>query len=141
MSHWGILVTGLLVTACVHQPLSDDASLSADKSVLAGEWEYEDGAVVVLQLDERGNGTYPYKDGRFETSRLDGHTWVGKWYQKENDWEGGFTVILSEDYTEGDGTWWYDRIGADFTPLQKGGTFHLSKRTSLTKCGATPSGP
>ncbi len=128
----------LLVTACVHQPLSHDGSLPGDKSVLAGEWEYEDGAVVVLRLDEKGNGTYPYKDGRFETSRLDGHTWVGKWYQRENDREGGFTVILSEDYTEGDGTWWYDRIGTDSAPLQKGGTFHLSKRMSPPQFAVTP---
>lgn len=112
-----------------------------DKSVLAGEWEYEDGAVVVLRLDEQGNGTYPYKDGRFETSQLDGHTWVGKWYQRENDREGGFRVILSEDYTEGDGTWWYDRIGTDVILRHKGGTFHLSKRITSPQFGAVPSVP
>ncbi|MCP9469706.1 MAG: hypothetical protein NNA31_06865 [Nitrospira sp.] len=135
----------LLVTACVHQPSAPlsgpNESPIEDKSVLVGEWEYEDGAVVTLQLDERGNGTYPYKDGRFETLRLNGHTWVGKWYQKENDREGGFRVVLSDDYTEGDGTWWYDRIGEDSAPPQKGGTFHLSKRTSLTKLGETPPAP
>jgi|UPI0007802332 hypothetical protein len=139
------IAVALLVTACVNQPPVHLSILGKptieDKSVLAGEWEYEDGAVVMLRLDEKGNGTYPYKDGRLETLRLNGHTWVGKWYQKENDREGGFRVVLSDDYTEGDGTWWYDRIGEDSAPAQKGGTFHLSKRTSLTKLGETPPAP
>ena len=104
-----------------------------DRSILAGEWEYEDGATVMLRLDERGNGTYSFKGGQFETSRLAGHTWVGTWSQKENDREGGFSVKLSEDYSEGQGTWWYVRIGADQSPTQKGGTFRLSKKASLTQ--------
>ena len=40
--------------------------------VLAGEWEYVDGAAVQLTLDEQGNGR---KDGRFETRTLIDHTW------------------------------------------------------------------
>jgi len=110
-------------------------------SVLAGEWEYEDGAAVTLQLDEQGNGTYPYKDGRFETMLLDGQTWMGRWYQKENDREGGFTVKLSGDHTEGEGTWWYVRIGTDRAPTQKGGTFRLSKKFSRATLSATTSAP
>ncbi|MCP9449405.1 MAG: hypothetical protein NNA21_05010 [Nitrospira sp.] len=139
------ITVALLVTACVHRPSAHLSGTNEppieDRSLLAGEWEYEDGAVVTLRLDKRGNGTYPYKDGRFETLRLNGHTWVGKWYQKENDREGGFRVVLSDDYTEGDGTWWYDRIGEDSAPAQKGGTFHLSKRTSLTRLDETPPAP
>ncbi|MCS6897289.1 MAG: hypothetical protein NZM29_04890 [Nitrospira sp.] len=135
----------LFMSGCVYQPLVPQGghaeSATHTTSVLAGEWEYEDGAVVMLRLDERGNGTYPYQDGRFETLRLDGHVWIGKWYQKENDREGGFKVVLSDDYTEGDGTWWYNRIEKDFAPKQKGGTFHLSKRTSFTQLGATPPAP
>lgn len=104
-----------------------------DRSILAGEWEYEDGATVTLRLDQQGNGTYPFKDGRFETSRLEGHAWVGTWSQKENDREGGFSVTLSKDYSEGQGIWWYVRIGADRKPTQKGGTFRLNKKASLTK--------
>jgi hypothetical protein len=34
------------------------ASQPGDRHVLAGEWEYEDGAVVRLTLDEQGNGHY-----------------------------------------------------------------------------------
>ena len=104
-----------------------------DRAILAGEWEYEDGATVLLRLDKQGNGTYPFKNGRFETSRLEGHAWVGTWSQEENDREGGFSVKLSEDYSEGQGTWWYIRIGADRKPTQKGGTFRLSKKSSLAK--------
>jgi hypothetical protein len=116
-------------------------SMKDDRSVLAGEWEYEDGAAVTLWLDEAGNGTYPYKDGRFKTLQLHGQTWVGTWHQKENDREGGFVVNLSKDYTEGDGTWWYTRIGHDHAPAKKGGTFRLSKRASLAKLGETPPAP
>ncbi|MFN3681238.1 MAG: hypothetical protein ACK4VP_04240 [Nitrospira sp.] len=137
----GTFVAIPLVTACVHQPLNHDGSLPEDQPVLAGKWEYEDGAVIVFRLDEKGHGTYPDQDGRFETSRLNGRTWVGKWYQKENDREGGFRVVLSDDYTEGDGTWWYDRRGGDSAPAPKGGTFHLSKRTALTKLGKTSPAP
>lgn len=104
-----------------------------ERSILAGEWEYEDGATVTLRLDQQGNGTYSFKDGRFETSQLAGHTWIGSWSQKENDREGGFSVKLSEDYSEGEGTWWYVRIGTDKRPTQKGGTFRLSKKSSLTQ--------
>ncbi|MBH0177473.1 MAG: hypothetical protein HP491_06320 [Nitrospira sp.] len=135
----------LLITGCAGQSAvqsSVSVNLPADdRSVLAGEWEYEDGAAVTLQLNEQGNGTYPYKDGRFETILLDGQTWMGRWYQKENDREGGFTVKLSGDRTEGEGTWWYVRIGTDRAPTQKGGTFRLSKKSPRATLSATTSAP
>ena len=40
---------------------------------------------------------------------------------------------LSKDYSAGKGTWWYVRIGTDKQPTQKGGTFRLSKKASLTQ--------
>lgn len=144
------VVIALVVGGCSHpetfQPpgpagLTSDHQFPQDRSVLAGEWEYEDGGVLMLRLDEQGNGTYSYKEGRFETIRLEGRTWAGKWYQKENDREGGFLVKLSPDYTEGEGTWWYVRIGADLTPSEKGGTFHLTRKTSLTNLSDTPQAP
>ncbi len=134
-----------MIMGCGHQsvvrlpvPVEPPAS---DRSILAGEWEYEDGTAVVLRLDEQGNGTYPFKEGRFETLQLADHTWEGKWYQKENDREGGFIVKLSADYTEGEGTWWYDRIGADLAPSEKGGTFHLSRKISHANLSNTPPAP
>ena len=139
------LTTVLLLTSCSQQSIVRPTVVPdlpvGDRSVLAGEWEYEDGAAVVLRLDEQGNGTYAWKDGRFETAQFGDHTWVGKWFQRENDREGGFVVTLSPDYTEGEGTWWYIRIGSDSAPSEKGGTFHLSKKTSLTNRSDTPPAP
>jgi len=139
------LVATMSITGCGQQFLPRPAvprNLPADdRSILAGDWEYEDGGTVVLQLDAQGNGTYTYKDGRFETHAFGGGQWAGKWYQKENDREGGFLVTLSPDLTEGEGRWWYDRIGTDTTPSEKGGTFHLSKRTSIMSLSDTPPPP
>ncbi len=129
----------LLAAACaksaVHRAIPSDplppsmVSQPSDPNVLAGEWEYVDGTAVGLTLDEQGNGHYEWKDGRFETRSLIGHSWQGMWFQKENDREGGFAVEFSPDFSEGEGRWWVSRIGADQIPTQKGGTFHLSKKT------------
>ena len=138
-----LLACALLAAACakpaVHRAVSMDSpppSLSSqpgDRHVLAGEWEYVDvdGAADRLTLDENGNGSYNWKDGRFETHTLIGHTWQGMWFQKENDRDGGFTVEFSPDFSEGEGRWWYSRIGTDHAPTQKSRTFHLSKTTTL----------
>ena len=137
------LACALLAAACakpaVHRAVSTDslppsmASQPGDRHVLAGEWEYVDvdGAADRLTLDENGNGSYNWKDGRFETHTLIGHTWQGMWFQKENDRDGGFTVEFSPDFSEGEGRWWYSRIGTDHAPTQKSRTFHLSKTTTL----------
>ncbi len=110
-----------------------------DPRLLAGEWEYEDGAVVLLKLDERGNGPYAWKEGRFETRSLAGRIWQGMWFQRENDREGGFAVELSSDLSEGEGRWWYTRIGTDQAPKEKGGTFHLSRKSRYAdSSGAVP---
>lgn len=146
-----LLATTLLVSACagpaVQRAVSTDSlpsssvSQPGDRHILAGEWEYEDGGVVRLTLDEQGNGRYPWKDGRFGTRKLIGHIWHGMWIQKGNDREGGFTVELSPDFTEGEGRWWYSRIGADHAPTHKGGTFHLSKKTALLNRNKTAPAP
>lgn len=146
-----ILATTALVTACAgpvvqqtvptYSPPSSRVSQPSDRHILAGEWEYEDGGVVRLTLDEQGNGRYAWKDGRIGTHKLIGHTWHGMWVQKANDREGGFTVELSPDFTEGEGRWWYSRIEADHAPTQKGGTFHLSKKTALLNRNKTPPVP
>jgi len=142
-----LLGISIVVTGCNHssivRPLAKDRvsdEAVEDRSLLAGEWEYEDGAAVMLRLDEQGNGSYEFKDGRFETITFADHTWVGKWYQRENDREGGFIVKLSADYQEGEGTWWYVRIGEDHMPSEKGGTFRLSRKTSVT-LSETPPAP
>ena len=139
-----LLACALLATACatpaVHQAVPADSlppsivSQPGDRHVLAGEWEYEDGeiagAVDRLTLDEKGKGRYTWKDGRFETHALKGHLGHGMWLQKENDRDGGFTVEFSPGFSEGEGRWWYRRIGTDYAPTLKGGTFHLRKKAA-----------
>ena len=95
---------------------------------LAGGWEYEEGtAVIELNLDEMGRGSYDYKGGRFETTSLVGYEWRGRWVQTENDREGEFVVHLTADLREGDGQWWYTRIGTVTNPPGKGGLFRLTR--------------
>ena len=136
-----LLACVLLTAACAKPAVQRDDSMDSlppstasqpdDRHILAGEWEYVDGAAVHLTLDEQGNGHYDWKDGRFETHTLIGQTWDGMWFQKENDRDGGFTVEFSPDFSEGEGRWWVSRIGADHAPTQKGGTFHLSRKTAI----------
>jgi hypothetical protein len=132
------LICALLTAACAHQAVSmrsqapSMVSQAGDRHVLAREWDYIDstGAVVPLTLDEQGNGHYEWNEGRFETHRLIGHTWSGMWFQEENDREGGFRVQFSPDFSEGEGQWWYSRIGTDTAPILNGGTFHIRSSTS-----------
>ena len=130
-----VLLTAACAKPAVHPNVSVDSippsmtSQPGDLRVLAGEWEYVDGAAVRLTVDEQGNGHYDWEDGRFETHRLIGYTWDGMWFQKENDRDGGFTVELSPDFSEGEGRWWYNRIGDDHADTQESGTFHLSRKT------------
>ena len=149
-SKWNLALSAIvlcLTAACttppthetLGQPLLMPSGVQGDRSVLAGEWEYEEGAVVTLILDEQGNGAYPWKGGRFETHSLSDHTWHGRWVQQENDREGGFTVQLSPDFSDGEGRWWYTRIADDLAPTQKGGTFHLTKK--LSTANETPATP
>ena len=137
---WNLVIATVLLlsaAACttpsghdaMRQPPAMPPGAQGDRSVLAGEWDYEEGAVVTLTLDEQGNGTYAWKGGRFETHSLSDHTWDGKWIQTDNDREGGFSVNLSPDFSDGEGRWWYTRIADDFAPTQKGGTFHLTKKS------------
>ena len=129
----------LIVQACSHGPAAYDLSSKAplpsdvsgqerEKAVLAGEWEYEEGGMVVpLRLDRYGNGTYDFKEGSFLTDLLTGHRWTGAWAQRGNDREGGFEISLSSDYSEGEGRWWYTRIEGDTAPQKSGGRFHVMK--------------
>lgn len=145
-----LLAPALLAAACakpvVQQAVSMDSpppspgSQPGDRRVLAGEWEYvdADGAVDRVTLDGEGTGRYTWKDGRFKTHTFIGHTWQGMWFQKENNRDGGFTVEFSPDFSEGEGRWWYSRIGTDHAPTLKGGTFHLRKKTSRKNHSDTP---
>jgi hypothetical protein len=136
-------ILAMCVSACAQQAIKQPAQTEpypslegiqpGDRRILAGEWEYEEGGVVELMLDEQGNGLYGWKDGRIETVTLIGQIWQGVWFQKENDREGGFMVEFVPDFSEGNGTWWYTLIGSDHTPAQKGGTFRLMRRALSAK--------
>ena len=141
----------LLVTACcgsrpphvmtispITGTVADD---SGDRRVLVGDWDYEELATVLLTLDETGHGTYGWKKGHLRTVAFSGLHWEGTWLQEENDREGNFVVELTPDFSEGDGRWWYTRIGDDRAPTAKGGTFHLSRRTSSLSASETPPAP
>ncbi|MDO9119312.1 MAG: hypothetical protein Q7U39_15225 [Nitrospira sp.] len=146
-----LIVGMLLLAACSHpqashpltssSPAGSAAHDSGDRRVLAGEWDYEELAVVLLTLDETGNGTYGWKKGQLRTVAFRGLHWEGTWLQEENDREGNFVVELSPDLSEGDGRWWYTRIGDDRAPTAKGGTFHLSRKTSSVAASDTPPAP
>jgi hypothetical protein len=140
----------LVLQACSHARVTDEHSAQAsrpsessaqekEKAVLAGEWEYDEGGMVVpLRLDRFGNGTYDFKDGRFRTDLLSDHRWTGEWTQRANDREGGFEISLSPDYSEGDGRWWYTRIERDSTPKKSGGRFHVMKVQSTVDNQSLP---
>jgi len=127
-----------VVKDSTHEPASLPADTVDDRRILAGEWEYEEGAVIILRLDEQGNGTYAWKDGRFATTALKGRIWEGLWSQRDNDREGGFRVEFSADFSEGEGHWWYTRIGQDHAPTQKGGTFRVSRKDEASSRDETP---
>jgi hypothetical protein len=139
------------VSACSHPAMqrststeqvpSLDRAQPGDRRILAGEWEYEEGGVAVLTLDEQGNGPYAWNDGRIETQMLFGQTWQGMWFQKDNDREGGFMVEFLPDFSEGNGIWWYTRIGSNHALAQKGGAFHVIRKSLSAKASETPPTP
>ena len=98
---------------------------------LAGTWEYEErGNTILITLNEYGNGTYDWKDGRFMTATYSNGVWKGSWSQRENDRDGEFEVILSEGRPAGEGRWWYTRIGSDMAPTHPGGVFQIVRRSN-----------
>ncbi|MEP7154099.1 MAG: hypothetical protein ABI856_20535 [Nitrospira sp.] len=145
-----VCIGAMAFQACGHAPVPNAASATAsvpaevsvqaeENAVLAGEWEYEEGGMVVpLRLDRFGNGTYDFKDGRFRTDLLSDRHWAGGWAQRENDREGGFEITLSENYSEGEGRWWYTRIERDATPTKAGGRFHVMKVQSTVGNQSVP---
>jgi hypothetical protein len=136
-----LLATAACTTPSNHQgiaaPRIAPSGIQENRSVLAGQWDYEEGAVVTLTLDDQGNGSYAWKGGRFETYSLSDHTWQGRWIQEDNDREGGFSVQLSPDFSSGEGQWWYTRIEDDLAPTQKGGTFQLTKKSSTASAASS----
>ncbi len=80
---------------------------------LSGDWliEEEDKSYNA-SLDRQGNGTYTHQGGSFRTVKFEDRLLLGTWQQTENDREGGFEVLFSEDGKEARGVWWYTRVGS-----------------------------
>ncbi len=99
---------------------------------LAGRWEYSDKTgSYPITLNTQGTGSYEWEEGWFETHSLENRTWTGAWVQKGNDREGGFELTFSDDPLVAQGEWWYTRIEKDHDPLQPGGTFKMSRSSTL----------
>ena len=107
------------------------ATAGAPYPSLAGTWAYEEsGKTILITLNEYGNGTYEWKDGQFMTVMYANGVWKGLWSQRENDRDGEFEVVFSQDRPIGEGRWWYTRIGSDTAPTQPGGVFHIAPRSN-----------
>ena len=101
---------------------------------VSGEWEIEEeDKSYRATLDKSGNGTYTHKGGRLATTGYANRLWQGTWRQPENDREGGFEVLLSEDGKEARGIWWYDRVGEhkNIPPREHGGTYTWKRLTPI----------
>ena len=119
-----------LPVATSHRPTNKvEASSPPDVS---GEWdilEIEDDKRYKATLDKNGSGPYTQHGGRFTTITIADRLWQGTWQQPDNDREGGFEVLLSEDGTQAKGVWWYTRVGThtNIPPREHGGTYHWNK--------------
>ena len=101
---------------------------------VSGEWEIEEeDKSYRATLDSSGNGTYTHKGGTLTTTGYANRLWQGTWRQPENDREGGFEVLLSEDGKEAKGIWWYSRVGEhkNIPPREHGGTYTWKRLTPL----------
>lgn len=99
---------------------------------LSGEWEIEEeDKIYKATLDKTGNGTYTHKGGMLKSTGYANRLWQGTWQQPENDREGGFEVLLSEDGKEAKGIWWYSRVGdrKNIPPREHGGTYSWKRLT------------
>lgn len=101
-------------------------SVTSETPDLSGDWEIEEeDKTYRATLDKAGNGTYTHKGGRLTTTSYANRLWQGTWQQPENDREGGFEVLLSEDGQEAKGIWWYSRVGEhkNIPPREHGGNY------------------
>jgi len=109
-------------------------STSPETPDLSGEWEIEEeDKSYRATLDKAGNGTYTHKGGILKTTGFANRLWQGMWQQPENDREGGFEVLLSEDSKEAKGIWWYSRVGThqNIPPREHGGSYTWKRLTPL----------
>jgi ketosteroid isomerase-like protein len=111
---------------------AQQASGTAGMPDVSGQWDIEEeDKSYRATLDRSGNGTYTHKGGVLTTTGYANRLWQGTWQQPENDREGGFEVLLSEDGKEAKGIWWYSRVGGhkNIPPREHGGTYTWKRLT------------
>lgn len=142
------MMTGCAKDTGRHMPDSQGevmppATTGAPYPSLAGTWEYEErGQTILITLNEYGRGTYDWKDGQFITTTFSNGVWKGFWSQRENDRDGEFEVTFLQNTAEGQGRWWYTRIGSDTAPTHPGGVFQIARQSttdSFTQRASSPS--
>jgi len=107
-------------------------SATSELPDVSGEWEIEEeDKSYRATLDKTGNGTYTHKGGILKTTGFANRLWQGTWQQPENDREGGFEVLLSEDSKDAQGIWWYSRVGGhhNIPPREHGGNYNWKRLT------------
>jgi hypothetical protein len=115
-------------------------AVHADRVDVSGEWditEVEDNKRYRATLDAKGHGPYTWQGGQITTTQYKDRRWYGTWTQSQNDREGAFELVLSEDGTEAKGIWWYTRVGTtnNIPPRQHGGTYlwkRLQRQSTYT---------
>jgi len=143
-SQWSqmlVVMCVLMLVGCaeVTPPVSQEthspsATFSLPQRIedLAGPWEYKDAAGEgMMTLNAEGRGAYEWEEGWFKTLSLENRTWTGVWIQEGNDREGGFKLTFADDASVARGDWWYTRIGKDDDPLEPGGTFSMSRPSTI----------
>jgi ketosteroid isomerase-like protein len=96
---------------------------------LTGDWKVQEtDRAYDATLDENGNGMYTWQGGQIRTTRLDGRIWEGTWHQPGNDREGGFELLLSDDRTQAQGSWWYTRVDSRRVPPREWGGPYIWRR-------------
>jgi hypothetical protein len=146
------LLLAAMMTGCAkdvgrHVQESQDPAMPPAKGAisypsLAGTWQYEEsGQTILITLNEYGCGTYDWKDGQFITTTFSNGVWKGFWSQRENDRDGAFEVTFLQNATEGQGRWWYTRIGSDTAPKRPGGVFQIAHQSSQDRFTQQASGP
>ncbi len=126
----------------LHSP--EDAESRQGVLGLRGQWEIrEEDKTYVATLDEEGNGSYTWKNGRMHTTSFKEGLWGGTWHQTGNDREGGFEVFLSKDGKQAAGVWWYTRVGEheNIPPREWGGPYTWTRLDTKTVKDTKPVQP
>ncbi len=120
-------------TQSSEQPSSLVSNPSPQSIDLRGTWYIEEeDTTYYATLDETGSGPYTRKQGSFTGIEFKDRKLLGTWKQIENDREGGFEVVFTEDGNEARGIWWYTRVGTqdNIPPREHGGTYYWKRQPS-----------